>query len=128
MISKVTQLSVFMANELGELRKVTKTLSEVGVNLEAIMIAETNDFGILRIIASDYEKAKNALKENNFTIKETPVLKVGMENSPGALDAFLEKLNAKNIEVEYIYSSAGAEIFNIVKIKENLIEEAIKIF
>jgi hypothetical protein len=118
MAQKKIQLSVFVPNRLGELTKITNTLSRANINLEALTIAETKDFGVLRIIADDTERAYTELTKHGFVAKKSPVIAVPMENKPGALDDVLAKLAAAEIAVEYIYSSAGQDVFLIFKVND----------
>jgi hypothetical protein len=108
MIERKTQLSVFVPNKLGELTKVTEVLSKANINLEALTIAETKDFGVLRLIADDEEKAFAELTEHGFVTKKSPVLAASMESRPGALNGILAKFAEAQIAVEYIYSSVAA--------------------
>ena len=101
---KVDQLSIFLENRAGRLADVTRVLSEAGVNIRALSLADTSDFGILRLIVSDFEKAKNTLKEKGFTVGRTTVVAVEVNDKPGGLHAILEALQKENINVEYMYA------------------------
>lgn len=101
------QISVFLENKAGRLSHVTRVLGEAGINIRALSIADTSDFGILRIIVSDPEKAYRILKEANFTVSETEVIAVQVPDSPGGLAAVLEQMSDGNLNIEYLYAFLG---------------------
>ncbi|MDD3310838.1 ACT domain-containing protein [Pseudodesulfovibrio sp.] len=101
---KVDQLSIFLENRAGRLAEVTRILSEAGVNIRALSLADTSDFGILRLIVSDFETAKDKLKENGFTVGRTSVVAVEVPDHPGGLHNILSMLQDSNINVEYMYA------------------------
>jgi len=101
---RVEQISIFLENKAGRLAEVTKVLSETGVNIRALSLADTSDFGILRLIVDDNEKAKKALKEHGFTVGKTDVVAVEVEDRPGGLSQILDVLSKKSINVEYMYA------------------------
>lgn len=101
---KVEQISVFLENRAGRLEEVTRTLTESGVNIRALSLADTSDFGILRLIVTDCEKAKKALKENGFTVGRTNVVAAEVEDKPGGLHKILSLLSSNGINVEYMYA------------------------
>ena len=101
---KVEQISVFLENRAGRLSEVTQTLEDNGINIRALSLADTSDFGILRLIVSDNEKAKTALKERGFTVGRTTVVPVEVQDSPGGLNAILGILSSNGINVEYMYA------------------------
>ena len=100
----VTQISVFLENRAGQLSNITRVLSENGVDLRAINIAETQDYGVLRIIPADAQKASSVLLENGFIMAMTPVIAVAVPDRPGGLNSLLEALAEENIGIEYMYS------------------------
>ncbi|MCR5815772.1 MAG: ACT domain-containing protein [Ruminococcus sp.] len=100
----VKQLSVFAQNKPGRLSALTGILAENGVNIRAISVADTSDFGILRIIVSDIDKAKEALKDS-AVVSQTKVLAVIAEDKPGGMARMMETLYKANISVEYMYSA-----------------------
>ena len=100
----VTQISVFLENRAGQLSNITRVLSENGVDLRAINIAETQDYGVLRIIPADAQKASSVLLENGFIMAMTPVIAVAVLDRPGGLNSLLEALAEENIGIEYMYS------------------------
>lgn len=100
----VTQISVFLENRAGQLSKITKLLSENDIDLRAINIAETQDYGVLRIIPADAQKASAVLLQNGFIMAMTPVIAVAVPDRPGGLNSLLEALSEENIGIEYMYS------------------------
>ena len=101
---KVRQISIFLENKCGRLADVTQTLAENDVNIRALSLADTTDFGILRIIVSDSEKASNVLKKAGYTIAETEVVAVEVPDKPGGLANILVPLRKESLDVEYMYA------------------------
>ncbi len=101
---KVEQISVFIENKSGRLAEIARILGEAGVNIRALSLADTSDFGILRLIVNDREKAKTALKEKGFTVSKTEVVAVEVPDRPGGLYQILERLESESINVEYMYA------------------------
>lgn len=100
----VKQISVFVENTTGRLSKLTRTLAESGIDILAISIADTVDFGILRCIVNDPDKAVEVLKAGGFTASMTKVLAIELDDSPGGLATVLEYLSEEHIGVDYVYS------------------------
>lgn len=101
---KLQQISVFIENQSGRLHEVTKLLGENSINIRALSLADTSDFGILRLIVSNPEKAYDLLKANEFTVGRTDVLAVVVSDQPGGLAQILGCLDKNNINVEYMYA------------------------
>ncbi len=101
---KVTQISVFMENKNGRLAEITRLLAAKKVSLRAVTIADTADFGILRLIVKDPDYARDVLLEAGFTAKETAVLAVAMDDEPGALAEVMELFEKNSVNIEYLYS------------------------
>lgn len=101
------QISVFLENKAGRLAHVTRVLGEAGINIRALSIADTSDFGILRIIVNDPEKAYRILKEADFTVSETEVIAVQVPDSPGGLATVLEQMSDADLNIEYLYAFFG---------------------
>ncbi len=101
---KVEQISIFLENRAGRLEEVTRILAENQVSIRALSLADTSDFGILRLIVSDHEKAKKALKENGFTVGRTSVVAVEVADKPGGLNTILHILSEGGVNVEYMYA------------------------
>jgi len=101
---KAEQISVFIENKSGRLAEVTRILGDAEINIRALSLADTSDFGILRLIVNDREKAKTVLKENGFTVSKTEVVAVEVPDRPGGLYQILRKLDSETINVEYMYA------------------------
>ena len=101
----VKQLSVFVENRPGRLCAVTETLAQAGINIRAVSIADTKDFGIMRIIVNDTDKAVAVLKENNFIASAANVIAVLADDKPGSMAAIMKTLYNDNISVEYMYAA-----------------------
>lgn len=111
---KAKQLSIFLENKSGRLTEVTDVLGEAGVNLSAMSIADNSDFGILRCIVSDPEKAYAVLKEAHFAVKITDVIGFVCPNTSGSLAVVLRYLSQKDIFIEYMYSFANGDVAHVV--------------
>ncbi|ADL58025.1 MULTISPECIES: ACT domain-containing protein [Methanothermobacter] len=101
---KLKQISVFLENRKGRLKNAIHALSEEGVNIRALSIADTSEFGILRMIVSDPEAARKALEKKNFVVRVNDVIAVEVPDEPGGLDGILGVLTERDINVEYIYA------------------------
>jgi hypothetical protein len=101
---KVEQISVFLENKSGRLAEVAEVLAGAGVNIRALSLADTTDFGILRLIVNDTEKAKKVLRDNGFTVGKTEVLAVEVSDRPGGLATILNVMKDNGINVEYMYA------------------------
>lgn len=118
------QLSVFLENKAGRLSSVTKVLGEAHINIRALSIADTSDFGILRLIVNDPLRAYKILKEAGFTVSETEVIAVRVQDSPGGLASVLEQMSDANLNIEYLYAFLGTSeddalvIFKVEDIKK----------
>ena len=100
----VEQISIFIENKSGRLAEITRVLGEAGINIRALSLADTSDFGILRLIVNDGAKAATVLKENGFTVSKTEVVAVEVPDRPGGLSAILQALDREAINVEYMYA------------------------
>src|SRR5690554_1516581 len=101
---KVKQISVFLENKTGRLAAVTDTLAVNGINIRALSIADTSDFGILRLIVDQPDKAYEVLKTGEFTVSVTDVIGVEMPDQPGGLAKVLKELENAEINIEYLYA------------------------
>lgn len=101
------QISVFLENKAGRLARVTRVLGESGINIRALSIADTSDFGILRLIVNDPVKAYTILKDAGFTVSETDVIAVKVPDCPGGLATVLEQMSETNLNIEYLYAFLG---------------------
>ena len=100
----VEQISIFLENKSGRLAEVMGVLYEAGINIRALYLADTADFGILRLIVNDTEKARKALKENGFTVEKTKVIAIEVPDKPGGLSSILNTIKDEGINVEYMYA------------------------
>ncbi|MDR3089930.1 MAG: ACT domain-containing protein [Desulfobulbaceae bacterium] len=100
----INQLTVFVENGPGRLLEITETLGKASIDLRALSIADTAEFGIARIITSDHAKAVALLREAGFAVSTTPVLAVGLDDEPGALVKTLRILADAKINIEYLYA------------------------
>ena len=98
------QLSVFIENKPGRLSEVTGFIAEAGINIHALCIADTTDFGILRLIVNDADKAKKVLKDRGLTVKTTDVLAISLTHKPGSLAGVLRALDTVGVSIEYMYA------------------------
>ena len=100
----IYQVSVFVENKKGRLADIAKVLADNNINIRALSIADTTNFGILRLIVDDPQKAEAALKANNFTVSLTHVIAIEIPDVAGGLLQALEVLNSENISTEYMYA------------------------
>jgi hypothetical protein len=124
----VKQISIFLENKSGRLAEVTKILGENSIDISALSIADTANFGILRLIVNQPEKAVKILKENGFTVSSTSVIAIGVEDKPGGLAAALQVLAEESIGIEYMYAFVGKtseEALVILKVEDS--ERAIRV-
>lgn len=98
------QLSVFLQNKSGKIATITKALHEADIDIRALSIADTTDFGILRMLVSDVQKAKDALSKQNCIVSVNEVTIVAVPDVPGSLSRILDLLAKGNIDIEYMYS------------------------
>jgi hypothetical protein len=101
----IKQISVFLENNAGRLGEVTRVLAEKGINIRAISIADTADFGILRLIVNNSDDGANALTKAGFTTRLSDVAAVEIEDSPGSLARVMELFQKTNVNIEYLYAS-----------------------
>lgn len=101
---KVTQLSVFIANEAGRVSEVTDLLGAAGVNIRGFAVSDTADYGILRLVVDKPEEAKTALKVGGFTVKENDVICINLPDQPGGLASVLKIVSDAGVNIEYVYS------------------------
>lgn len=111
---RIKQLSVFIENKTGRINDVTRILGDNGINMHAFSLAETADFGILRMIVSDVERAAQVLREARFAVRQTDVVCFRCPNAPGALASVLDVLAREQIFIEYMYAFSEGETAHIV--------------
>ncbi|MFO7556388.1 MAG: ACT domain-containing protein [Desulfobacterales bacterium] len=125
---RAEQISVFLENKAGRLAEVTAILSEAEVNIRALALADTSDFGVLRLIVDNNAKAVEALKNRGFTVGRNDVLAVEVEDRPGGLHRILDMLHKAQINVEYMYAFVQHSGENAVMIfRIDNIDEAVRI-
>jgi len=133
---KVEQISIFLENKAGRLAEVTSILSEAGINIKALALADTSEFGILRLIVDKHEAAQAALKGKGFTVGLTSVVAVEVSHAPGGLNTILKILDKRGINVEYMYgfpckSNEAVMVFRFDRTElatEILQQEGVRIF
>jgi hypothetical protein len=112
----VKQISLFLENKKGRLAEVTRTLEREKVNIRALSLADTSDFGVLRFIVDDPERCLSVLKANGFVAQVTEVVAVEVEDRPGGLARVLEALDQDGVNVEYMYAYVEKKLQNAVVI------------
>lgn len=119
---KVEQIAIFLENRSGRLAEITGILAEKGINIRAMSLADTSDFGILRLIVNDTENARRVLKEKGFTVGTTEVVVVEVKDKPGGLANVLQIIKKADLNIEYMYAftqksgETGLIIFRFEKI------------
>lgn len=125
---KVQQISIFIENKTGRLAEVSRVLGEQGVNIRALSLADTSDFGILRLIVDQTDLAREVLKKEGFTVSKTEVIAVEVPDRPLGLNSILEILDQAAVNVEYMYAFVERCGENAVIIfRFDNIEEAIRV-
>ena len=110
----IKQLTIFLENRTGRINEVAKILGAAGINMKAFSMAETADFGLLRLIVSDVEHAVRVLHDASFAVKLTDVVCINVPNHPGALSGILDSLASIDIFIEYMYAFSEGDSANIV--------------
>ena len=124
----IKQLTVFVENKQGALVSITDTLSKNNINLRALSIAETQDFGMLRLIVNDTETAEKVLKEEGYLIKVNDVVGVKIGDTPGKLSAALRVLDEKKINMDYLYAFMARtekHAYVVLRVENNAETEAV---
>ena len=120
------QLSIFLENQTGRINEVARILGDNGINMQAFSMAETADFGLLRLIVPDVDKAVEVLRAASFAVMVTDVLCLSCTNTPGSLSAVLEKLASNNVFIEYMYAFSDGESANVI-IRPDDIQTAMRV-
>ncbi len=125
---KVQQLSIFLENKSGRLAEIANILSNAVINIRAATLADTSDFGVVRLIVDDVDKAVNALKEEGITAVKTDVIVVETSDRPGGLAKVLNVISEKDLNVEYLYSlgTRGEKAYIILRFDAP--DKAIEVF
>ncbi len=124
----INQLSIFVENKAGTVADITKSIASAGVSIRALSVADTQEFGILRLIVSDVEKAKDALHKNECVVSVTKVIGVEIPDVAGGLSSVLELMSENSINVEYLYAFitiSGQHAYVVLRVEDN--EKAAKI-
>lgn len=122
----IKQLSVFLENKSGRLTEVAELLGELDINMSALCIADTAEYGILRMIVNQPEKAMESLKAKGFSVSLTQVICVYLEDCPGSLGRILRVLSDNNITIEYAYAfSTGDKASTVIRTED--LDQAIRI-
>ncbi len=124
----IKQITVFVQNKKGTLVSLTETLSKNNVNLRALSIAETQDFGILRLIVNDEKTAEKVLSENGYVMKVIDVVGVKIADDPGKLTEALDVLDKADINVEYLYAFMARtekHAYVVLRVEDNASAEAV---
>jgi len=124
----IDQISIFIENRQGRMAGITKLLADGNIDIRALSIADTTDYGILRLIVNDPEKATKLLKENHVMASITKVLAIAIDDKPGGLNKAIEILSSKNVDVEYMYAFVNPRkdtAFVILRVSDN--DKAIEI-
>ncbi|MBP5233562.1 MAG: amino acid-binding protein [Planctomycetes bacterium] len=101
---KIQQLSIFIENKPGHIGKAVKVLGDSGINLVTLSLADTEQYGILRIVVKDWERARDLLAAAGFMVKVTDVLAIEVKDRPGGLQEILEAVEAAKLNIEYMYA------------------------
>jgi hypothetical protein len=135
-LEAIKQISLFVENKPGRMAKVSKTLSDAGVNIRALTVAEAGDFGVIRMVVDDPKGGYQVLHDNGFTVSETEVLAVEMKDIPGGLYEIVNTLGESDVNVDYAYAfvTTKAEramliirVDNLEKAREVLTSAGIKL-
>ena len=100
----IKQLSVFVENKAGKLKEITDIIASADIDIRAMSIADTKEFGILRVIVNDIDKAKKVLEDDGLVLSVTDVLGIRLEDRPGGLAAIMGTLSAIGVNIEYMYA------------------------
>ena len=124
---KVEQISVFLENKSGRLGDVTRTLARHGINIRALSIADTADYGLLRLIVDDPGHATDVLTDQGFTVAATEVLAIEVPDNPGGLAGIIDILSSKGLNIDYMYAFVGTSGENaIVVFRTEPVDQAIE--
>ena len=123
----VKQISIFVENKEGRIKKAIDTLARAGINIRALSIADTTKYGILRLIVSDNEKAIEALENDCFIVKENEVIVLAVPDEPNGLNSTLAIFDEKDINLEYLYAFVSSKVDEaIVAMRLENMEKAIE--
>ncbi|AEH44040.1 amino acid-binding ACT domain protein [Thermodesulfatator indicus DSM 15286] len=125
----IKQLSIFLENRKGRLKEVTRVLAEANVNIRALALAESAEFGILRLVVDNPEKARSVLSSEGFTVKEQEVFAVEVPDKPGGFYQVVKALTEADINIDYTYAFVGGKdsAILIFKVPDHLFEKALEV-
>lgn len=126
-MANAKQLSVFVDNKPNQLTGVMAVLKENGINIRALSLADTSDFGILRIIVNDTDKANEILKAAGYAVTVTEIIAVTIPDAPGQLSRVLDVLGGENVNLEYLYAFTGASdksVSFVIRVDDNSAAES----
>ena len=118
----INQLSIFVENKAGTVASISKSIADAGVSIRGLSVADTQEFGILRLIVSDVEKAKEVLSKNDCVVSVTKVIGVEIPDVPGGLSNVLEIVSENGINIEYLYAFitiAGQHAYVVLRVEDN---------
>ena len=118
------QLTVFLENREGRLESVTDLLAKNDINIACLALADTSEYGVLRLVVSDPDRAKAILKEEGYSSRLTEVLGVRLQQVPGSVSKLTKVLAAENINIEYMYTLSSSKEFGSMILKVSDIEKA----
>ena len=124
----INQLSIFVENKAGTVAEITKSIADAGVSIRALSVADTQEFGILRLIVSDTDKAREALHENECVVSITKVIGVEIPDVAGGLSAVLQLMSENDINVEYLYAFMARtekHAYVVLRVEDNAAAESI---
>ena len=123
----VKQLSIFLENRKGRLLEVTEALKDAGINIRALAMAESAEFGILRLVVNNPEKARSALSSGGFTVAEQDVFAVEVSDEPGSFHQVVKILAGEDINVDYTYAFVGdsSKAVLVFKVSEDSLDKAV---
>ena len=124
---KAKQVSVFLENKSGRLNEVAQILGDAGINISAFTVADTSDFGVLRLIVTDPVKACEVLREKQFSVRTTDVVLVNSTNQPGALATMLKILSEEGVFIEYLYAFSMNDDAAVIVIRPTEIEKCMAV-
>jgi hypothetical protein len=118
----IQQISIFLENRPGQLAAICRTLAKAGVNIVTLSLADTADFGIVRMIVDDHVRGAKVLADAGFAVRETEVVTATVRNAPGGMAELMEKFDAAGVDIEYSYAYAlgnGKEAILVFRFKDN---------
>lgn len=121
-MANAKQISVFVDNKPNQLTGVMALLKESSINVRALSLADTSDFGILRMVVNDTDKAEKVLKNASYAVTVTEIIAITIPDSPGQLSRVLDILGAENVNLEYLYAFTGASdksVSFVIRVDDN---------